>query len=57
MITVRNMPERKGQDWMRAATHCVNGHAYDETNTGVNSEGWRWCRTCNRERKAQEKAA
>lgn len=43
-------PLRTGKDWRRAATtHCVHGHEYTEANTLLNSEGWRYCRTCNRE--------
>lgn len=33
-------------------THCPAGHAYDETNTRVRSNGWRECRTCHRLREA-----
>lgn len=29
-------------------THCVNGHAFDEANTAVRSNGERTCRTCHR---------
>lgn len=51
MLTVRNLPERKGQNWMRAATHCVHGHEFTPENTRWNEEGWRACRACSRERK------
>lgn len=34
-----------------AATHCVNGHLYDEANTYVNRNGWRCCRACHREQR------
>jgi len=29
-------------------THCPQGHAYDEENTGTSPTGIRWCRTCKR---------
>ncbi len=31
-------------------SHCANGHEYTTDNSGVDSAGWRFCRTCNRER-------
>jgi hypothetical protein len=34
-------------------THCPAGHAYDTTNTYVDKNGYRECRTCHRE---QERA-
>lgn len=33
-----------------AKTTCVNGHAYDEANTYVWTDGSRKCRACDRER-------
>lgn len=44
-----------------AITECKWGHAYDEANTGYTpGDGWRYCRTCLREkmrrRKARERA-
>jgi hypothetical protein len=33
-----------------AKTHCPRNHPYDEENTYVNAEGFRWCRACRRER-------
>lgn len=38
----------------RAKTHCPKGHPYDETNTGYTSNGWRYCRTCARERERRK---
>lgn len=32
---------------------CVNGHPYDEANTGWRRDGARWCRACKRERRAR----
>lgn len=34
----------------QAATHCVNGHPYDEANTSITKQGWRRCRACHRKR-------
>lgn len=31
-------------------THCPKGHPYDDENTYFTSQGWRICRSCNRER-------
>jgi hypothetical protein len=31
---------------LQARTHCPKGHPYDETNTYINSQGHRQCRTC-----------
>lgn len=31
-------------------THCANGHEYTPENSGRDSAGWRFCRTCNRDR-------
>lgn len=31
------------------ATHCPEGHPYDEANTRIRPEGWRACRACYRE--------
>lgn len=33
-------------DWQRARTHCPRGHAYDEANTYVCTDGRRMCRSC-----------
>ena len=33
------------------ATHCPQGHPYDEVNTYISPEGWRNCRTCRRTRR------
>lgn len=32
-----------------ALTACVNGHPYDEDNTGIRPDGRRRCRACHRE--------
>lgn len=37
-------------------THCKNGHPYDGVNTRYGPQGWRWCRVCDRERKARRAA-
>jgi hypothetical protein len=44
---------RHGTDAAARKTHCPQGHSYDEANTYLTKEGWRWCRTC---RLANEKA-
>lgn len=36
-------------------THCKRGHEYDSANTYVTSQGFRQCRTCNRENQARYK--
>jgi hypothetical protein len=38
-----------------AKTHCQNGHPFDEENTHIRGDGWRHCRTCDRERKKKER--
>jgi len=40
-----------------AKTHCVHGHPFDLLNTMWLREGWRVCRTCNRERQHRWKAS
>lgn len=37
-------------------TKCMRGHAFDETNTYLTSQGKRQCKTCNRHRDAARKA-
>ncbi len=32
-------------------THCPQGHPYDEANTLIGRNGWRYCRECRRNRK------
>lgn len=29
-----------------AQTHCINGHEFDERNTGIRPNGTRWCKAC-----------
>jgi hypothetical protein len=38
--------------WLRAKTHCPQGHPYDEGNT-CRRNGRRHCRACDRERRRQ----
>jgi hypothetical protein len=38
-------------------THCIHGHPFDEANTYRTAKGWRFCKTCQRARKAARKAA
>lgn len=35
--------------WAESPTHCKNGHEFTETNTYIRPDGFRTCRTCNRE--------
>lgn len=36
-----------------AATHCRHGHLFDEANTYIKPNGYRACRTCDRERRRE----
>lgn len=50
---------RRGQGFagrQSRQTHCIHGHQFDDANTLL-VNGHRNCRTCGRERKAQERAA
>lgn len=38
------------------ATRCPQGHPYDETNTYLDTEGFRSCRSCRRTRNRERKA-
>ena len=38
------------------ATHCVNGHPYDEANTRIDKHGFRGCRACSRAKTAAKRA-
>ena len=37
-------------------THCPYGHEYTESNTWVNSKGWRWCRECHNKKERERKS-
>lgn len=37
-------------------THCVHGHAFDSTNTYVDTSGRRCCRTCRAARERERRA-
>jgi hypothetical protein len=39
----------------RAATHCLNGHPWDQENTR-HAHGQRWCRTCIREAQRERRS-
>jgi hypothetical protein len=57
-MNIRTLPERKGKNWMRAATHCVNGHEFSPANTCWDADfGWRACKTCKRERTRRARQA
>ena len=34
-------------------THCPDGHEYNEKNTYITKEGWRYCRVCGRNAKKE----
>ena len=36
----------RGRAAFQRQTHCKNGHPFDETNTRIDSKGWRACRQC-----------
>lgn len=40
-----------------AAIHCQKGHPFNEANTWMDKRGYRWCRTCQRERQRSYRAA
>ena len=40
-----------------AATHCPQGHPYDEANTYLAPNGWRQCRTCRAVHSRRRKVA
>lgn len=40
----------KGRDANVIKTHCPQGHLYAPSNTYIDQQGWRECRTCARER-------
>ena len=41
---------RRGEagSYTRTQTHCPHGHEYDLFNTRIKANGWRSCRTCDR---------
>ena len=43
------LAKKRGRNGRRERTHCPQGHAYDEANTYVDSNGWRGCRACTAE--------
>lgn len=51
MLSRYTIEAREGMAWAARATHCVNGHPFDEENTYRRADfGWRRCRACDRER-------
>lgn len=40
---------RLGENYQASKTHCVNGHAFDDENTSIATNGQRVCRACSRE--------
>lgn len=48
---VNDMVERhRIQRWRKRITHCPQNHPYDEENTALTPQGWRYCKTCKREK-------
>ena len=43
----------KGRNPRKNKTTCKHGHAYTEGTTGINSDGYRFCRVCSRIRDAK----
>jgi hypothetical protein len=48
---------RHGVHHFKSKTHCKHGHPYDEANTYYCSRGWRQCRQCKRDWRAQRMLA
>lgn len=40
-----------------AKTHCIHNHAFTPENTWVDKDGWRHCKTCNRDRARTRRTA
>lgn len=47
---------RNGRDKNRNKTHCIRGHAFDESNTLYTKEGYRKCRACAKIRQREFEA-
>lgn len=45
------------QEGKGAATHCIHGHAFDDSNTGFRKNGTRFCYECHRIRDRGRDAA
>jgi hypothetical protein len=47
----------RGRSPNKNKTHCINGHPYNEENTGfLNNGTWRHCLKCNAERNRRDRA-
>lgn len=46
----RSPHKNKGKSWHRTLTHCPKGHPYSEENTWHDANGYRFCRSCAKER-------
>lgn len=58
MLSRITIETRQGTAWAGQATHCVNGHPFDDANTYRRSDfGWRRCRACDRERAVERMRA
>lgn len=47
----------KGRHWASGMTHCKRDHEFTPENTRRDRNGYRECRTCVRERRAQRRGA
>jgi hypothetical protein len=51
--TLRGINSEVTKARYRRITHCPQGHAYDEANTGMTAQGTRYCRACQREKRRE----
>lgn len=52
----RDMAEKgRAKNGQTLKTECPQGHPYDGENTYVSPRGWRYCRTCTRQRQKEYK--
>lgn len=47
---------RNGRNPNAGKTECKWGHPFDESNTKIGKNGWRWCRQCHRDDAARKRA-
>lgn len=57
-VTQAENNRRNASPWQRRArqTHCTSGHAFDEANTYIATNGTRSCRACHRASEAARRA-
>lgn len=54
--TARQQRANIERDPQASKTSCKRNHPYDDENTGIDQRGWRWCRTCAREKVRRQRA-